>query len=68
MTKAKKNKQPKAVKTNAPKKVKGETLSLSNFGDVSVDKKLTFQKDLALSLDALFSVEEKIRKEIIPTL
>ena len=68
MTKAKKGKQLKAVKTNAPKKVKGVTLSLSNFGEISIDKKLTFQKDLALSLDALFSVEETIRKEIIPTL
>ena len=66
MTKAKKKKVVKP-KSNAPKE-KGVTLSLSNFGDVSVDKKLTFQKDLALSLDKLFSVEETIRKEIIPTI
>ena len=66
MTKAKKKKVVKP-KSNAPK-AKGETLSLSNFGDVSVDKKLKFQKDLALSLDKLFSVEETIRKEIIPTI
>ena len=66
MSKAKKKKVVKP-KSNAPKE-KGVTLSLSNFGDVSVDKKLTFQKDLALSLDKLFSVEETIRKEIIPTI
>ena len=55
------------TKSNA-KKPKGITLKLENFGEVLVDKKLKFQKDLALGLDKLFSVEETIRKEIIPTI
>ena len=56
-----------ATKSNA-KKPKGLTIKLENFGNILVDKKLKFQKDLALGLDKLFSVEETIRKEIIPTI